>query len=70
MIMDYMGRGRGPGTFQKEGGAVGTSQGFSSNMADQKVSLSPHQIGRSQFVMSWFPVVSPDHAGSLQERGT
>lgn len=73
MITDYMGRGRGPATFQKEGGAVGTSQGFSSNMADQKVSLSPHPReipGRSQFVKSWFPRVSPDHAGSLQEAGT
>lgn len=52
---------------------MGTSQGFSSNMADQKVSLSPHPReipGRSQFVKSWFPRVSPDHAGSLQEGGT
>ena len=62
--MDHMGRGWGPGTFQKRRRSSG---GLTGAQAEQKVSLSPHPREipeRSQLVKLWFPVVFLSHAGA------
>lgn len=59
--MGHMGRGWGPGTFQKTRRSSG---GLTGAQAEQKVSLSPHPREipeRSQLVKLWFPVVFLSH---------
>lgn len=57
VIMAHLGKGWRPSTFQKGGGAVGASQGFSLPISPPPSNPLPcREIpGRNQLVKSWFP---------------